>query len=87
MQNQIYVAPSPPTGEIVAFLDIDYNEHDPGSFRGITAIIRVGAHDIASRTFDSEAEATMFAERHGAERIFCLSSFDNFKQDGGKLPE
>lgn len=86
-EAQSYGHPSQPDREIVAFLGIDYNDRDPDSFRGITASVCVGGREIAARNFDRESEATEFAVRHGAERIFCLSSFDHFKADGGKLPE
>lgn len=70
-----------------ATLGVLYDEPHPATFRGI----RASVVDVTSATrlsvegeFPDLKGALEFCTKQGAGIILTLSSFDNFKQDGGK---
>lgn len=63
----------------VAFIDADYQEFAPDTFKGYT--VRVGESGEPSEHFETTAKAAEFARSKGAETIYLLSSCDNLEAD------
>lgn len=80
MQNQIR------TGGIhlasdrtVAFIDADYTEFEPSTFKGY--VVRIGVGGEPSGHFGSIDAAAEFAREQGAQRVSLMSSCDNLESD------
>lgn len=67
-------------GETIAMIGIDYDEFHPETFRSVFVSIDGDRTDFT--TWDS---ALLFASEH-ADKIFNLSSVDNFGADRLALP-
>ena len=85
-QNQLRAdndtsAPMPP--QLTAFMGIDYDEFKPEMFRAVTVEVYDERHSLHSQgAFPSWDAAVTYAESI-ADKIFYLSSVDDFKADGG----
>ncbi len=82
MSNQVQLPVTGPrlvSDRTVAFIEADYQEFKPETFKGYT--VRVGAGGGPSKHFKTTDEAGDFARDQGAETVFLLSSCDNYESD------
>jgi len=63
----------------VAFIDADYQEFKPDTFKGY--VVRIGTAEEPSKHFETTDAADKFAREHGAETVYLLSSCDNLEAD------